>query len=371
MDATVTAPSAQWIDADNTLADALARWADCPALAVDTEFVRTDTFFAKLGLVQISDGQRCALIDPLAVDSHPLFQLLGKATITKVLHSGSEDLGIFLHQGKIHPRPLFDTQIAAALLGLGSSLSYPALLNTLLGIELDKGEQRSDWLQRPLSDAQKHYAANDVEHLLEVYDILAERLDKADRRQWLDEDSEALIQAVAANHGAGPQYARFKMAWKLDSVGRLVLFNLLDWRERDAIRLDRPRTRVLHDDALLDIAFRKPTRLAELNDTPRMSPGLRRTIGPRLIELVEAALAAPTDQHPAAPPRPLGPESKSVMKVLKAIVNERAEGLGIAPEILCSRREYVSLIRDHTLPPKLQGWRQSVVGDELLAAVTS
>ncbi len=366
MDVATLTHDADWIERDADLSVALDRWRGAPAIALDTEFVRTDTFFAKLGLIQLADGVGSALIDPLNCDPAPLFALLAEPGVTKVMHSASEDIAILLHQGRIDPAPLFDTQIAAALAGMGPTLSYPALVKELLDVDLDKGEQRSDWLRRPLSAAQQHYAANDVTHLLDVYDLLRDRLEQLGRLEWVLEDGRRLIENVRRNQGPQQQYERFKLGWKLDAVGRTVLWQLLQWREEDAARLDRPRQRILQDDALLHLAINQPGVASELEATPRMSPGMRRKIGPRLLELIEQAKQLPADQRPQPQPRPLGPDSKPLMKALKQVVSVAAESLELAPEILCSRRDYVALIRDRALPSRLRGWRHDIVGVSLL-----
>jgi len=361
--------SAEWIDEERLLSRRIERWQSAEALALDTEFVRTDTFFAKLGLIQIADRHGAALVDPLAVDVTPVFKLLANDQITKVMHSGSEDIAILLTQGKIDPSPIFDTQLAAGLLGLGPSLSYPALSIELLGIELDKGQQRSNWLQRPLSAAQRTYASNDVVHLLEVHQLLRERLIAAERFDWLQEDCDRLIENVNQNQSIQQHYQRFKLGWKLDSVGRGILWRLLEWRETDAIRLDRPRQRVLRDETILHLALEKPNSIEALKRAPKVSQGLIRKVGPELIKLIEHAQATPTEEQPARLPRPLGPETKSLMNALKTIVRQAAEGLQLPPELLCSRRDFVALIRNRALPQRLQGWRGEIIGQDLTRCI--
>ncbi len=366
---TLAASEALWIDQDTALDDCLRHWRDQPVIGIDTEFVRTDTFYAKLGLLQASDGGTPVLIDPLAVDPTPVFELVADPGKIKVLHSGSEDIGIFLHQSAAPPAALFDTQIAAALLGMGPSLSYPALANELIGIELDKGEQRSDWTRRPLSEAQKHYAANDVVHLLQIYDQLRERLEQRERLEWVFEDTALLVKSVQQQTDPAVQFSRFKLAWKLNSLGRMVLWNLLSWREQQARHLDRPRSRVLHDDALVHLSFNRPADQQALATTPRLSPGLRRKVGDELLTLIEQAASEPETNHPPAPPRPLGLESKNQMKVLKSIITSVSQELDIAPETLCSRRDLVAMIHQQQLPARLQGWRREVIGNRLLEQI--
>src|SRR5688572_15636970 len=187
----------EWVDTPEALAAAAARWAQAPAVGIDSEFVRERTFYPRLGLLQVSDGQRSSLVDPVALeDLEPLRQVLADPTIVKVAHSPSEDMEVLFHRFGEFPTPLFDTQAAAALAGLESAMSYQRLVRELLGVELTKGETRTDWLRRPLSPAQVEYAAQDVELLLPLYERLRPRLEENGRLPWLLEEAHRLREAT-------------------------------------------------------------------------------------------------------------------------------------------------------------------------------
>lgn len=204
-----------WIRDDQSLAEHCRDWHQLPFVAVDTEFMRVDTFYPKAGLIQIGDGQRAFLIDPLLIGNwQPLAELLDDSGVVKVLHACSEDLEVLLRlTGKL-PQPLFDTQLAAGYLNLGFSMGYSRLVQEVLGIDLPKGETRSDWLQRPLSETQVSYAAEDAVHLAELFTVLRPRLSD-DKYAWVLEDGAELVAALRREVEPESLYRDVKLAWKL------------------------------------------------------------------------------------------------------------------------------------------------------------
>lgn len=367
MDGTEREMDIRWITSAPELADACSRWRELPLLGIDTEFVRTRTFFAQLGLIQIGAEHEVYLVDPLSIeDLKPLWTVLANGP-TKVLHSGSEDLEIFVRHGGCAPRPLFDTQVAAGLCGLGPSLSYQALVRELCDIELEKGETRSNWLKRPLTDSQIHYAALDVHLLDELHGQLTARLGSLGRLDWLREDMERITREAEKDQAAEQQFQRFKFAWKLGSDSLEVLWHLVNWREERARIRDIPRNRVLEPDRMLDIARALPTSLQALDRDVELYSGLRRHQGEALVALVNAALATPQEARKPPPPPPLDVNTKPVMKRLKQAVSERSQELDLAAETLCNKRDLTELIRGGALPERLSGWRREVIGESLLA----
>ncbi|MDX1570494.1 MAG: ribonuclease D [Xanthomonadales bacterium] len=351
------------------LADAATRWRRAPELAVDTEFERTRTFFAKLALVQLSDGETVWLVDPLAVeDLGQLWELLAEPSTVKVLHSASEDISL-LHQLAGHPMlPLFDTQIAAGLCGLGASLSYQDLAQQICGVELSKSQTRSDWLQRPLEEAQLRYAALDVLHLLPIKAELAGRLEALGRTEWCAEDcARQVADATAtASEDADRIYRDFKWGWKLDGVGRGVLRELVAWREQRARKRDMPRRHVLGDNQIIELARQQPTDVAKIADLAEIN--LHR--GAPVIDEISAAIQAGIERGRQDPPAPLDApldrEQRRVLKGLKKAVAERAEELELEPSLLAAKRDLLPLVRHGELPERLTGWRREVIGDQLL-----
>jgi len=360
------------------LAAAARPWEARGALALDTEFVRERTFFPRLGLVQLADGAAVTLVDPLAVaDLSPLLAALRAPGPVKVLHSASEDLEVFYRAWGIVPAPLFDTQIAAALAGIGPSLGYQRLVQTLLGVELPKGETRTDWLARPLSAAQLAYAAEDVVHLPPLYELLSAELERLGRLAWAHEDSAALA-AGLSRLDEDPQraYLRLRGAGRLTRRQLASLRALAAWREGEARRRDLPRNFVLREELLLGLATRRPATAGELERVPSFDVRQAARDGAVWLELIRAAEALPADELPPEPDRlPVTPAFKRLEAELRAIVAQRAAALGLPNEVLASRRNLDSLLKSAALDPEprlpraLAGWRREVVGEDLLAAV--
>jgi ribonuclease D len=352
------------VASDAGLARLVEAHADSDAVVVDTEFMRRDTFYPKAGLLQLcfSGNDTIAwLVDPLAItDYAPLRELMSNTAIVKVIHSASEDLEVFQQLLGCLPRPLFDTQRAAALLNLGFGLGYRALVAELTGREIPKEETRSDWLARPLSDSQLAYAAADVVPLLPIYRQLRDRLSEAGRLEWLLEDGDNAITAVTAP--PAPSYARVKSAWKLSGRQLAVLAAVCDWREERARRLDKPRNWILQDKLCLQVAEVCPTSPGQLGSLEGMPAAVVRKQGDVLLRLVADALNGERPA-PAPLPRPLtGPQRES-LKALKGRARELAQEWQVAPEILLPSGDYELLVRRASgeaiqAPRHWQGWRK-------------
>ncbi len=363
---------------DAALARATASWAGADAIALDTEFMRTDTFHPILGLIQVCTGAGTWLIDPLAIaDWSPLVQVLADTRVVKVLHSCSEDLEVFAHALGQLPTPLFDSQVAAALCGYGLSKSYRHLVKELLAVDLAKHETRSDWLQRPLSPAQLRYAAEDVHYLMAVYARLAAELAARGRSQWLAEDMAARLRSARTDVAPAQYYSRIKGAGRLDRRGLAILQCLAAWRETEARRTNRPRSHLLADGNLLDIATHKPKSWPELGALANLHPRAARRYGQLIIDKVNEALGAPEASYPQLLPSPLPREVEPVLKACRQLAATTAEQLDLAPEILVRRADIEYLVRAHQrgqaeLPPSLAtGWRTAVIGEALLTLVDS
>lgn len=362
-----------WIDDSAQLRQLCAQWAAEPMLALDTEFIRTDTFYPIGALVQVSDDKGCFLIDPLRIDDFsPLTALLVDPNIVKVLHSCSEDLEVFERLFGVLPEPLVDTQIAAALDGLGFSLSYQRLTEALLDIHVPKGETRSDWLQRPLTPSQIHYAALDVAYLPPMYRMLMDSLRARGRDGWLREDCDALLRASRDNAGGVNYYQRIKSAWRLNPRQLWQLQQLVNWREQTARSVDRPRGRVLKDKCCFDIVRTRPRSAHELGAIDEVGPKTVRRYGEDILAILDRE-PDPGDL-PEALPEPLPPTTRSLAKRLKVRAQHCADQLRMPLEILARKRDIEALIRsgldggDYQLPPGLAGWRRTVIGEPLLAA---
>lgn len=362
-------PAALWIDRASSLAEACARWRAGGELALDTEFVFERTFFPRLGLIQVAAAGEVALIDPLAVgDLSPLAALLADPGLDKVLHSAGQDQAVLARATGAAPRPLFDTQVAAALCGLGPALSYAALVETLFGVALGKHETRTDWLRRPLTPEQLRYAAEDVAHLQAAAAELRRRLGALGRLDWAREDSAA----IAANgEPADPDQAwrRLRGIERLAPPARRVARELAAWREREARERDLARPFLLRDETLLALARREALAPEEATKLPGFDP--RRHA--HLAGLWARALAAARAAAAGSPEVPVAPapgrERRAAERALAAAAARRAAELGLPAELLLPRRarERVLDAWEEGAPPAaaLGGWR----GAELAAAL--
>ena len=335
-------------------------------LALDTEFIRERTYFPKLALVQIGDGRVEVLIDPLHLpDPGPLRPLLEGPTL-KLMHSPGEDLQAFLHGWKLPLGPIFDTQHAAALCGYGAGKSYQALVAELTGVQLEKGETRSDWLRRPLSESQCEYAVDDVRHLHMMYAVLDAQLGKLGRHEWLAEDCARL---VAAAHEDAPEpfpHLAMRSAQRMDRAAQVRLRRLLLWRDARARTADRPRGWLLDNELLVPLAQRSMSRErfeATLDSTSR-APRKGRSRD-ELWELLTADLDEIENTMPLA--REPKSEWKAPLKAMQSLVAERAAEFNIPEGVLCPRRHLEHLLETRTLPVPMQGWRRQVLGEALLS----
>jgi ribonuclease D len=352
----------EWIDTPDALAAAATRWRRAEAIGIDTEFVRERTFYARLGLVQVNDGERSTLIDPVAIpDLAPLRDVLVAPSILKIAHSPSEDLEVLYHRFAAFPEPLFDTQAAAALVGHESSMSYQRIVRELLGIELEKGETRTDWLQRPLSDRQVEYAAKDVELLLPLYGTLAPRLAEAGRLDWVLAETRRLQDPTRFLPPPEEAYLRIGGHGSMDRRQLAVLRSLAGWRELQARERDIPRNFVLKEAALVALARRQPQRRVDLETIPDLPPKQADRLADTLLGLIREARALPPED---LPPRPVaGPRDergKVLMDRLVEAVRLHAETLGMEAPVLASRRDLKALLTTppDALPPgTLSGWR--------------
>ncbi len=361
---------------DDALAAAADQWQACSAVAVDTEFMCTDTFFPKLALIQLCDGHHTWLIDPLAVtDPQPLIALLTNRKILKVLHSCSEDLEVLRHALGCLPAPLFDTQVAAALTGYGFSRGYSALVGDLCGVQLSKQETRSDWLKRPLSKAQLDYAALDVLYLLPMYEQLTENLGKRGRAHWMDEEMATLEGTAAAPQQVEKYYQRIKGAWRLDRRGVGVLQQLAAWREGEARLRNRPRNWIVADKALLEIAAARPLTYGGLAALELVGQKVLDRYGGRMLDMVAAVVEQSADGLPETLPKSLPRESGALLNRCREQVQAVATELGLAAEMLARKVDMEQLVRSQRagmakLPAPLDtGWRRGVIGEQLLSCV--
>ncbi|MCP5195900.1 MAG: ribonuclease D [Gammaproteobacteria bacterium] len=333
-----------------------------PWLALDTEFIREQTFYPQLCLIQIASADRLACIDPLALPSlEPLLEVLYDPTVTKILHAAYQDLEIFHHLRGAVPAPVFDTQLAALVLGYGNQVGYANLVQQMLGVELDKEHTRADWRRRPLAPEWLTYAADDVRYLPELYRRQLAMLAERGWQTALNEDFVALTDP--ARYRLHPQevWRRVRDHQRLHGMQRAVLRALAAWREEQANLHDRPRRWILSDAALLNMAQRMPDNLEDLARIHGLSPATLRRYGATLLEHIAAARSEPPEQWPAQLRRRRLTSSQAarVDRLLDQIAVQANE-YGIPPQVLANRRDVEQWLTDHDSPLH-HGWRAVVL----------
>lgn len=336
------------------------QWSQTSALGLDTEFVRERTFYPRPGLIQVSDGQAIWLLDPVGRDAFPCFgDILDNRNIIKILHSVGEDLEVFRILTGSLPDPLFDTQIAAAMLGMPLQFRYEKLVEHCFSVELPGGQARSDWCRRPLSEGLLRYAAQDVIWLGRLQQLLTETLEQEGRLAWHEEDCARLIRQARADDAGNP-VLRVKGAGRLDDGQLAWLARLADWREQQARGRDLPRSFVIRDEAMIDLAERGGKGQELEQALNRLAPPLLRRYGDTLRGLL-------TGSAPDALERPselvaLDSEQREAVKQAQAAVRQLAEELDVDPALIASKRELTRLVRGET-PDWMQGWRGQFLGD--------
>ena len=350
------------------LTDFCARLRGVTWIALDTEFIREQTFYPQLCLIQIATPDQIACVDPLALPSlDPLLDLLYDPAITKVLHAAHQDLELFFHLRSATPAPIFDTQLAALVLGCGSQIGYAALVQLLLGVELEKAHTRADWRQRPLATEWLSYAADDVRYLRELY---PRQLAALRERGWLEalaEDFLALCHPDRYRLQPGDAWWRVREHDRLGGVQRAVLRALAAWREEQASRHDRPRRWILGDAALLELARRMPRDAEQLQRIRGLPAAMLQRHGEALLARIATARAEPPEQWPNRPARPrLTPDQAARVDEWLTLIAARAREHGIPPAACADRRDVENLLAGMDSPLR-QGWRAALIGRELQA----
>lgn len=355
------------VESSMQLEQAVGTWLQCRTIGIDTEFVRERTWRADLGLVQLSDGKTVWLVDPLKTGPlDPFSALLEEQSVTKLLHAPSEDLDVLLYTTGAVPEPLFDTQIACAMLGQPLQMGYHTTVEWLLGITIDKGETRSNWCRRPLRPAQIKYAALDVCLLPMMQRQLLDKLVELGRAAWLAEDCARLL--VKARTPANPEesWKRINGNNRLDGTSLAILQSLATWRDNEAERRNLARGFVIRDNDLMTIANKKPGNMSELSALDIWHPNAIRRHGPGLIARMDDILQKGVT---AETPDTLKPEHRKLMSSMRNLVQEKAKELSVDPALLASRRELEGLIllpQNQPLPERFLGWRKSIITDDLI-----
>lgn len=358
------------VESPEALQMAMAACLDREIIGVDTEFVRERTWRADLGLVQLSDGQSVWLVDPLKCGSlEPLASLFEEKSIIKVLHAPSEDLSVLLHNTGVIPRPLFDTQLACAMLGESLQMGYHTTVEWLLDITIDKGETRSNWMKRPLRPAQLHYAALDVCLLPIMFKTLSARLAAKDRLHWLEEDSNRLLEQALTPPDPEQAWKRINGHNRLDGASLALMQALSLWREHEAENRNLARGFVIQDKSLMKIVQGKPRQVQTLAEMSNWHPRAIQKYGHMIIKMVDEVIKSGAT---AEAPDTLLPKHRPIMKAMKAAVAEKADELSIDPALLASKRELEKLILTpigQPPPERFNGWRHKVITRQLIDIV--
>ncbi len=358
-----------YVDDAKTLAELCVRLGDSSWIALDTEFVRETTYFPKPCLIQVANDEQLACIDPIALDDlEPFFDLLYDPNITKVLHAAHQDLEIFFNLRGSVPHPVFDTQIAATLLGYGEQVGYASLVNALCDVVLDKSYTRTDWRQRPLGTARIRYALDDVRYLRQIYRRQHTELQRQQRLTWLAEDFHNLCDRSRYELQPSEAWKRIKAGRQLKGAQLTALHRLAAWREQLARTIDRPRRWVLGDRTLLQLARQMPREMEDLRRIQGLESNIVECHGEKLLELITAARNEIPATRPDAPQyTPLTPEQEALVDAMMAVVRMRAAALALNPQTLVSRKDLESLVGTGADIRLLHGWRAVVAGHEVAA----
>lgn len=356
----------EYIDRQDAVLELAKSLPDCPAVGLDTEFMRERTYYPQLCLIQLNTGRNIFCVDPLAdLDLEPLWQALRSCEL--VVHSGRQDIEVIYLSARQMPGRLFDTQVAAALIGEAPQIGYANLVNRLFTIELPKSHTRADWSQRPLRDSFLEYAAEDVEYLLGAQERLVSELRKAERLDWAQEDSMALLNPAWYVVEPASAVDRLRGARNFDGIARSVAESLAEWREIRAESSDRPRQWIMKDAVLLQLATQRPRTLSSLGAIPGMPPATLRKQGEILLRIINDPPRASSHQPLERPTE----ADKALLRSLSSVVAKVAGKLGIAPEIIAPRKELADAVAGQRSLRVFSGWRQRVVGQRLLEVLQS
>ena len=346
------------------------RLARHPFVTVDTEFLRESTYYPKLCIAQLASTEEVAIVDALAhgIDLAPFYALMADERVIKVFHAARQDIEICWHAANVIPAPVVDTQVAAMVLGYGDSISYDQLVQRITGNTLDKSNRFTDWTQRPLSDAQLHYAISDVTHLRDVYAKLSQDLDRQGRVEWMREEMKVLTSPDTYRMEPGEAWQRLKARIRKPKE-LAVLIEVAAWREREAQARDIPRGRILKDDTIGDIAVQAPTTIERLGGLRSIPRGFERSKwGEAIIEAVNRGLVRDHNTLPwIERPKP-AQNGQATVELLKVLLRMTSEQHGVAAKVIATMDDLDRIVADDVADvPALAGWRRKLFGEQALA----
>jgi ribonuclease D len=367
---TASPPPIQPITATSELADTCRRMAKEPFVTIDTEFLRETTYYPLLCVAQMASADEAVVIDALTpgIDLSPFYNLMANEKVMKVFHAARQDIEIVWHAAKLIPHPIFDTQVAAMVLGYGDSISYDQLVQRITGDTLDKSHRFTDWTRRPLSEAQLRYAISDVTHLREVYLKLVEDLRQRGRAEWVEDEMRVLTSPET--YRLEPENAWQRLKTRVRKPKELaVLIEVAAWREREAQARDVPRSRVLKDEVIADLAVQAPTSAENLTHLRSLPKGFERS---RWGEAIIAAVARGLARDTKTLPRPVRAQSTAngaaVVELLKVLLRMVSERHHVAAKVIATVDDLERIAADDTADvPALTGWRRELFGEKALA----
>ncbi|EHS48688.1 ribonuclease D [Rhizobium sp. PDO1-076] len=363
------------IDTTAALEEACRQLAKSDFITIDTEFLRETTFWPELCLIQMASPDFDAIVDPMAkgLDLAPFFELMANSAVVKVFHAARQDIEIIFHLGNLIPHPIFDTQVAAMVCGFGDSVSYDQLVQKVKNVHIDKSSRFTDWSRRPLSEKQLDYALADVTHLRDCYIKLKADLEREGRAEWLTE--EMAILESRDTYDLHPDQAWLRLKMRLRKPQELAVMQYVTaWREREARARNVPRSRVLKDDAIYEIAQQQPKDTEALGRLRTIPKGWERsTAGAVIVEQVNAALALPKSEMPHVQRHTHAPEgAQSAVELLKVLLRLTSEKHGVASKVIANSEDLERIAAEGENAPvaALQGWRRELFGDLALKLIS-
>ena len=359
----------QLITTTQDLADTCRRMAKHPFITVDTEFLRESTYFPILCVAQMASPEEAVVVDAIApLDLAPFFELMANESVLKVFHAGRQDIEIVWHRAGLIPHPVFDTQVAAMVLGHGDSISYDQLVQRITRDTIDKSQRFTDWTRRPLSEAQVNYAISDVTHLRDVYLALAADLERRGREEWVRREMQVLTSPET--YRLEPERAWERLKTRVRKPKELaILIEVAAWREREAQARDVPRGRVLKDDILGDIAVQAPTTPEKLGNLRSLPKGFERSKwGNDIIVAVARGLARDPKTLPRIHRTAAAPNGAATIELLKVLLRMTSERHGVAAKVIATVDDLDRIAADDNADvPALKGWRRDLFGEHALA----
>lgn len=363
------------IETTAALEEACLKLAQSDFITIDTEFLRETTFWPELCLIQMASPDLEVIVDPLAkgLDLSPFFALMADTSVIKVFHAARQDIEIIFHLGNLIPHPIFDTQVAAMVCGFGDSVSYDQLVQKVKNVHIDKTSRFTDWSRRPLSEKQLDYALADVTHLRDVYLKLKEELDREGRAGWLTEEMAILESRETYDLHPDDAWQRLKM--RLRKPQELAVMQYVAaWREREARSRNVPRSRVLKDDAIYEIAQQQPKDTDALSRLRTIPKGWERSAsGAAIIEQVNAALALPKSDMPHVNRHSQAPEgAQAAVELLKVLLRLTSEKHGVASKVIANTEDLEKIAGEGEKAdvPAMHGWRRELFGDVALKLIS-